>query len=508
MRTFCSLALALLSTVCCFGQSPEFTVHSNGLIYSDTTMRQLAFIVDSLNLKFKVCDPNQTYYSPYQATGHYITLREGDIQAAVEDIRKSISVEDFLGKYPACIINRDELILKKHDTDNPKYSVEFESVPLGKNQYYGHRIRISNNAELYNRNLQNTWVYSHYPGNANTQESVQAFYFTSEFVARPLPEYCARMVQYVDCMVDTTTQIFREVDRESVASEDSLQWQNQQAFLDYVHTRTKKPVYEGRDYDESASEETRKEIEKEFDDFYARLMQWDSLRISLIDSLLVQDEKFQSLLDKAVAEALAFQASVDDEFEEYTWRYHSAKAALELKRHRRVRGMCSQDQRPRIHAMNIAILSAETVNWPVFLRAHLDIMNDRFTRMSDGSYAQATRKTYIRELEELDINVPDLLLGTALLVDNPSGNHYYGNIARLGRALAETQFAAEIENNMIKIIEDSSVDDYNRIRIYYLFMNYTYYRKENSGKQPDISRLKQAVQKLPKYLASRITFEE
>ena len=45
------------------------------------------------------------------------------------------------------------------------------------------------------------------------------------------------------------------------------------------------------------------------------------------------------------------------------------------------------DNSPRIHALNIAKLSAETINWEVFLRAHLDIMKDKFERMSDGSYA-------------------------------------------------------------------------------------------------------------------------
>src|SRR5215211_5537198 len=57
---------------------------------------------------------------------------------------------------------------------------------------------------------------------------------------------------------------------------------------------------------------------------------------------------------------------------------------LDQMRSTRVVGNCSQDSRPRKHAVNIALLSAETYNWQVFLKAHLDIMNDRFERMSDG----------------------------------------------------------------------------------------------------------------------------
>ena len=150
---------------------------------------------------------------------------------------------------------------------------------------------------------------------------------------------------------------------------------------------------------------------------------------------LAQTPKFRELLARAVADPSTLGAT-DDEFEEYVARYYSARKAPEYKRNRVVVGGCSMDNSPRLHALNIARLSAETVNWETFLRAHLDIMNDRFERVSDGSYAQAGRQTYLRELEELDINVPDLLLGISLRIENASRNHYFGSLSRLGRALA------------------------------------------------------------------------
>ena len=52
----------------------EFGNSSNGLIYSDTTIKQLKFIVDSLNLKFKVCDLYKTYYSKLVTLHNYLTL--------------------------------------------------------------------------------------------------------------------------------------------------------------------------------------------------------------------------------------------------------------------------------------------------------------------------------------------------------------------------------------------------------------------------------------------------
>jgi len=75
------------------------------------------------------------------------------------------------------------------------------------------------------------------------------------------------------------------------------------------------------------------------------------------------------------------------------------------------------DSSPRYHELSIAELAEETVNWEIFLRSHLDIMNDNFNRMSDGSYAWAGRKTYIKELEILYINVLDLVLGISIRIE-------------------------------------------------------------------------------------------
>jgi len=180
---------------------------------------------------------------------------------------------------------------------------------------------------------------------------------------------------------------------------------------------------------------------------------------------------------------------------------------LEEMRSTRVVGQCSMDESPRVHARNIAILSAETVNWEIFLRAHLDIMNDRFDRVSDGSWAWAGRQTYIRELEELDINVPDLLLGISLRIENPSQNHYFGSIGRIGRALAETQYAVEMETKMLAMVQDDQLDDYNRILMYYLFLNYVYYLESVDEKPLKIEKLKKAIATLPAYLKEKISFD-
>lgn len=183
--------------------------------------------------------------------------------------------------------------------------------------------------------LAHHWVYEYLPETSYRSANVRAFYLLENVKSDSLPETYARLVQYADCLIDTTTSIYLE-------------------------------------------------------------------GASSTGHYYVEPETLGS--DK-----------------------HNEKKLDEL-RHQLVYGFCSQDQSPRIHAMNIATLSAETIHWDIFLRSHLNILNDRFIRNSDASYAYQYRQTYIRELEELDINVVDLLLGTALRLDNASDGHYYSSI--------------------------------------------------------------------------------
>ena len=131
-------------------------------------------------------------------------------------------------------------------------------------------------------------------------------------------------------------------------------------------------------------------------------------------------------------------------------------------------------------------------------------MNDRFERVTKGSYAWGRRKTYIKELEILDINVLDLLLGISLRIENPSQNHYYGNIGRLGRALSETNKPSEIETKMLNMISDNKLDNYNRIIIYYLYLNYNYNLDDKLKQAENEEKLEKTVQTLPDYLAIKI----
>ncbi|MBD80127.1 MAG: hypothetical protein CL840_14535 [Crocinitomicaceae bacterium] len=455
-------------------QSGEFKLYPNGLMYSTSTMNQLEYIVDSLNLKFKNCDLSRTYLSCKQLKGHFVYLEKGNINQALKDMKKNISFDEFKRKYGRAEINKDVLVLR-----DVYKNWEGEQVIDYSSMVFRRTVQPKKSVdELFGKGEGN-WVYEFSSKTEYSGEYVSAFYLSSKLESNPIPEKYARLIQYSDCLVDTSTTIFIE----GAEDADQFYTSSQVAdFVNYVHDRTNRPVYDTSD---------RKS-------YWSKYALWDSTKYLTLDSMK-NEEKFKNMLNKATNEALAKGGS-NDEFESYVSRYNSPAAALELKRKRQVWGQCSMDNRPRIHALNIAVLSAETINWEVFLRAHLDIMNDNFRRASDGSYAWKRRNTYIRELEELDINVADLLLGISLRLENPSANHYYANIRRVGRALAEYSDKEEIETRMISIIEDESLDDYNRLIIYYLYDNYYYNLQEEDQTKEGEKKLADALNTLPKYL--------
>jgi hypothetical protein len=466
--------------------STEFGASENGLIYSNKAIGQLKHIVDSLSLKFKVCELNKTYLSVPQAKAHYITLSISNVRDARKDMDDNMPFEAFMAKYPSCSNEKDLLITRdSYEGYQHKQYTSFRSIST--NDRTDHSIELEGNPAKYQKPLKGRWIYSYYGKSEYSAEEIRAFYFTEEFKQISLPEKYARMVQYTDCLVDTTAEIFYDKAKQSGVRYKANQAVTGKGLLAYIDQHVEPvPLYD----------------EKNADVWDKLYQAWQKRKDSLVTNVLSQTGTFKTLLAEAVT-YINKNGGSNDELEQYVEAYYSPKVALEMKRNRIVIGGCSQDMSPRIHALNIARLSAETTNWETFLRAHLDIMNDRFQRASDGSYAWKERKTYIKELEVLDINVPDLLLGVSLRVSNPSQRHYFGSINRIGRALSESGKPAEIEERMLAMITDTTLDNYNRVLAYYLFVNYTYNLEDKNRQKENQNRLDQAAKTFPDFIANR-----
>lgn len=479
-----AIALVYLTGVT---QDSELGHSTDGLLYPDTTMNKLRHIVDSLNLKFKVCELNKVYLSTPQTKAHYISLKGPLSKTALADMQAGISFDQFMAKYPTATVDKELLVIKYEDVDyTSKKPVFTISNVNGKWSY-----SVSIPKGVVSENMQGKWVetFSDYEGGI-----VEGFYLVGDFIQKPIPEKYAKWIQYVDCLVDTTSGIYTDNAVRTGRTFEYRDYPKANTLLDYVAVATRRPRI------------SKSIKQNEFAAYMAEIQAWDSLRIQRVDSLRKVSGKFNELLLEAVEEAKQI-GSDNDRLEEYIERYYSPEFALQLKRNRIVVGRCSMDESPRYHAMNIARLSAETVKWEIFLRAHLDIMNDRFERVSDGSAAWAGRKTYIKELEVLDINVPDLMMGIVLRPENVSNNHYLGSIGRIGRSLTESANAQEMEIRIMEMITDGALDDYNRALAYYLFKSYNYHQPDKAAQVRTSVSLEVALKTLPHYLTVNIDQE-
>lgn len=481
-------------------QSSEFATSKNGLIYSDEAVKELKHIVDSLNLKFKVCE-TKAFYSTLQGKALYFKLSGNNANRALEDIKRGMVPADLKKKYPKGELS-DEMLVVRHSYDNYEGDPEmaFESLDLADE---GPSMSFSGGKLSTAKAIKIGWIYDFHKKSEWSEETVEGFYFEKELSSKPMPDKYSRLVQYSECLVDTTAQVFfKEAQEEGwrYRAEGADGLSKVKKFLDYADKVSKKPQYdqnEDEDFDDEKYEAYSKKMDR-----------WEKKRLSITDSLMKHDANFKRFFTEALDEALSKKKATGEEFEEYVGRYDSKENELQLKRSRIVVGGCSQDQSPRFHALAIAELAAETAKWEIFLRSHLDIMNDRFQRASDGSYAWGQRKTYIKELEVLDINVNDLLLGISLRIENPSENHYFGSISRIGRSLAEAKDSAAIENEMLAMMADNSLDDYNRVLVYWLYRNYNRNIENEKLRETNDSKLKDVVAVMPAYLSKTAKFKE
>ncbi|MFC6997464.1 hypothetical protein [Rufibacter roseus] len=467
-----------------------FKPNQNNFVYSPITISKFKSIVDSININFEKSEVNLQYFSKPQAKAHYVYLNSGNVREAIRDMEQNLPFKEFLRKYPSAKVLPELLVLKERVSDIYGNSqIKFRAVSF--NEEHARSFTRENLPEVYNRPLKGKYLWQHYPKTDYSQETLEAFYLVEEFQPKRLPVTYTRMLQYSNSLVDTTAQIFYSDAKdygynpyEKLPSKDAIL-----QFLQYINWKTSKPEYTINNQLD----------EKGLKILVQRINEWEVNRFKIIDQSIATTAKFKTLLTNALTQSITTGKSTS-EFEEYVAKYHSPEAALELKRKRVVTRTCGYG--PDEHIQNIAKLSAQTGDWEIFIRALLDILDERYIKMSNGSYSFAARRTYVYELEVLNINVLNLLLGISLQIENPSQNHYFGNIHRISSAIAESRFAPQFEQQLLNMIKDSQLDDYNRVVMIDLFMNYTNNLEDEKRKEANKTMLQAAAQKLPSYLST------
>lgn len=427
---------------------PEFRTNPNGLMYSESSMKKLREMVLDQNIKYKSCELSKPFVSHPQARvfSVYFKSEQNNLQKVLDAIRSGKSFNEVVSNFDSLVQDSDttELYIQVGISTKKEKSYLMGSPSNGYSSDY---IAGRSNSEVRPR----SWVFEYSKPDKYTKNySLSARYYPEPFEQRAIPFEYSKLIQYVDCMIDTNAHVFL-----------TEKYQDRFILPDKKGRKKETSVIVSYIENKAVSENIHFEKDKQYTD---NLLQYAETR-------LVTDTLFRQLFNEEVSKAIKSGKS-NGELEFFAQKLGFKKEELQLMRCRRVIGFCSQDESPRLHALAIATAAGEVQQWDIFMRAHMDIMNDRFDRMSDGSYAWGRRKTYLKELEELDLNVTDIMLGMALRAANTSDNHYNGTVWRLGKAMAESKERKVFEQRAIGMIADSSLDNFNRGLIFLMLTNY------------------------------------
>lgn len=469
MKLLWIISISSLMISVCYSQKSEFVIHDNGLIYDSLTMNKLSSIVDDLNEKFRQCPQTRKVYSMMQGGGLDVYLDSADLKKAIQMIHQGSTPDELQNEFPHAEmvpIGLNYAHFVTDSEDSTKKNLFIHNLSGYGGSEYRHYVPIKGDSLF----PQAGWHY-----NLKDEETddpyLEAIYFPQGIRSQELPLRYAQMIAYAECLIDTNQGLYKR---------------NTSGWRSYWTTdkNESNPFIRFNQY------YNEKVIGKKGEGFTTEQV------IEQLKTLEATNKKFNLLLDEAIEYAIE-KGGGGATLEFATYHLRSKDIALELKRGRRVIGMCSMDDSPRLHAVSIANIAAETAQWEVFLRAHLDVMNDNFQRASDGSYAWGARQTYIRELEELNINVLDLLFGICLRIDNPSQHHYFSSIPRIGRALSESSKRPEVEARLLEYIADDSLDLFNRILFAYVLQNYAHALQSETDQERAKDLFLQARESLP-----------
>jgi hypothetical protein len=439
------LILCLCLLIALFGcaqTSREQQVDANetGLLYGVEDLRILRDLVEKEQIRFRSCHLDRNYYSLQQARVIHFLFKadEKQISNIEHALQKNPSFEQIKLQFSSHLHEVDSSQMLILQEEKPEKSFLAGSPSRGF-EYAGVSKQASSPI------AKEGWYWSSY------EKNLYGYYLLEPLSSSVIPAEYARLIQYVDCMVDTNSAIFltnKYNDDWLEKSETELASKQRKPLTDYIgekmgqkKNRTRSTVRLSNEMIEFASKE------------------------------LAEDLRFRGIFKSCVDEVLKNGTDADD-LQMLAGKLKMHELELDLLRSYQQVGYCSQDSRPIEQAIQIAKLAGKVQKWDIFMRAHLNILNDRFSRNSDGSYAWLQRKTYLRELEVLELNVVDLMLGLSLRAKDLSDNHYEGTIWRIGTALSESKDSLSFEARAKAMIDDGRLDFFNRGLIQLLVNEY------------------------------------
>lgn len=484
MKVLCLVAVLFCTYTFGFAQSNDIKSKNVQKLYGENAIAHFSDIVDSIHFKLDKSPLSLKYYSLYQGVGQYFHLIGSEADKIQADIEDHLPLHKLLLKYPSIQMEPAQLIVTTLIQNEDKKEVKvFNGCPLRAEPTIHHSIMLD--PDNTDQQKSDNWIYEV----GKTGNYIHGYYLIKPIEKFNIPASYVKMLHYADNLIDTSQLVMKE---EAFIQEDIRpirHMPNISQFMKYAH--------------HTAS--THKHNEISLERLSAQVPRDDPSRYSQNSSSPSFETTFQQYLSQAISEALNENWS-SEVFEAYVEQYYDKALALELKRKRFVKPIDSQDRSNIHHAEQIARLAAETRNWNIFLRTHLDLMNGYFPGMISVPLEKEVFCEYVKVLELLNLKVPELLIGT--LIEKEASEidhfHYRSNIQKVAWALSESTNQLEIETLLTKMIGDNSLDPFNRLNMYYVFGMY-YQNLAHSGRGSEIQRqFDTALAQLPEYMLDQI----
>ncbi|WP_425636912.1 hypothetical protein ACPUEN_16075 [Algoriphagus yeomjeoni] len=425
------------------------------------------------------------YFSMPQTSSDYFEIKTKDLKGFVEVFHKVNSTEELMAAYPQLIVDRDLLTVKNKYRDYQDKEVLAIKTFQIKNSK-SHEVVIPY-ADSLEHQLK---FFESYKDNKSDFFTISGFFLEDDFQSYKIPEKYADWLFYGDVLVQPEEKIFTS-ESNTMTDFPSFEKTVIDSLVSYFEVKTEKPTYPK---DPGNLKGYRDALET-----------WRSKRHQNLGEIYENDKYFKTLLDSALTFAENSKVTNGD-LEDFTAHLLSKERALDLMRLNQQVGTCSFDNGPLEQQKRIARLASETHDWSLFIKSFLNVMNDQVSRIADNSMASESRPTYVQELKKLDINIHKILLGSNLKINNKGKAHYFADGSKIAQAIAnlEENDQAYFENTVVGMIQDNSLDAFNKLHLYNTLLNYQYFQRKTDDSLRIADEINSLTPYLPVTIKSRI----
>ena len=180
-----------------FAQYPRHGIlskYANGIIYSDSTIKKLRKITDSLNYQFKQNKEELTFMSYPYAQAQYVKIDTKKIENRKEIFTNKIVLEELIKKYPVLATNKNSWVYKENDVEKHQ-SAEFKGFTS--KSWHGYPTDkwalIDTGDWVIHKE---GWIYM--PFRDYEALEMEASFLKSLFIQKKMPQKYAKMIQYAN----------------------------------------------------------------------------------------------------------------------------------------------------------------------------------------------------------------------------------------------------------------------------------------------------------------------